>query len=144
MFQVFSGVSYICLQVFHLDIAYVCNCFQMFLGVFTIVSDSCFKCFIYLILYVATIIYTCFKCRSGVVHRMCIESGGWRGRRLGRLGRCLERRGRRLGGMGPPLCARSRARRVRRSLAPCVSTVRTLLPGDVQALASPLMVRAGG
>jgi hypothetical protein len=30
MFQVFSGVSYICLRVFHLDVAYVCNGFQMF------------------------------------------------------------------------------------------------------------------
>jgi hypothetical protein len=27
MFQVFSGVSYVCLQVFHLDVAYVCNDF---------------------------------------------------------------------------------------------------------------------
>jgi hypothetical protein len=77
--------------------------FSNILGVFTSVLDSCFKCFIYLILYVATIIYTCFKCRSGVAHGMCIKSGGWRGRRLGRRGRCLERRGRRLGGMGPLL-----------------------------------------
>ena len=37
MFQVFSGVSYVCLQVFNLDVAYVCNgfkCFQVFLQVF--------------------------------------------------------------------------------------------------------------
>jgi hypothetical protein len=33
-FQVFLGVSYVCLQVFHLDVTYVCNGFQMFLGVF--------------------------------------------------------------------------------------------------------------
>ena len=30
MFQVFSGVSYVCLQVFYLNVAYVCNDFQMF------------------------------------------------------------------------------------------------------------------
>ena len=33
MFQVFSGVSYVCLQVFHLDVVHVCNdfkCFQAF------------------------------------------------------------------------------------------------------------------
>jgi hypothetical protein len=34
MFQVFSGVSYVCLQVFHLDFAYVCNVFQAFSQVF--------------------------------------------------------------------------------------------------------------
>jgi hypothetical protein len=42
----FSGVSYVCLQVFYLDVAYVCNDFQMFSGVFASVSDACFKCFI--------------------------------------------------------------------------------------------------
>ena len=32
-FKVFSGVSYVCLQVFHLDVVHVCNdfkCFQAF------------------------------------------------------------------------------------------------------------------
>jgi hypothetical protein len=29
MFHVFSGVSYVCLQVFYLDVAYVYNGFQM-------------------------------------------------------------------------------------------------------------------
>jgi hypothetical protein len=33
-FQVFSGVSYICLQVFHLDVTNICNGFQMFSDVF--------------------------------------------------------------------------------------------------------------
>jgi hypothetical protein len=28
------GVSYVCLQVFHLNVAYVCNDFQKFSGVF--------------------------------------------------------------------------------------------------------------
>ena len=31
------------LQVFHLDVAYVCNDFQEFLGVFASVSYACFK-----------------------------------------------------------------------------------------------------
>jgi hypothetical protein len=30
MFQVFSGVSYVCLRVFHLDVVYVCNGFEIF------------------------------------------------------------------------------------------------------------------
>jgi hypothetical protein len=34
MFQVFSGVLYICLRVFYLNVAYVYNGFQIFLGVF--------------------------------------------------------------------------------------------------------------
>ena len=34
MFQVFLGVSYVCLQVFYLDVAYVCNYFSSVLHVF--------------------------------------------------------------------------------------------------------------
>jgi hypothetical protein len=37
------------LQVFHLDIAYVCNNIQVFSGVFASVSDICFMCFVYLL-----------------------------------------------------------------------------------------------
>jgi succinate dehydrogenase hydrophobic anchor subunit len=39
MFQVFSGVLYVCLQVFHLDVAYVCNDFQIFFKYFR----KCFR-----------------------------------------------------------------------------------------------------
>ena len=52
MFQVFLGVSYVCLQVFHLDVAYVCNGFQVFLQVFqTHVSSvsSVFFCMLQLL-----------------------------------------------------------------------------------------------
>ena len=77
MFQVFLGVSYVCLQVFHLDAVYVCNGFQMFSDVFASVSDACFKSFIYLLLYVATVASGCFKNKSGVAHRMRVGSG-WR------------------------------------------------------------------
>ena len=72
MFQVFSGVSYVCLQVFHVDIAYICNGFQVFSDIFTSVSDACFKCFISLLLYVA---FACFKSRSSVAHEVRVGSG---------------------------------------------------------------------
>ena len=73
-FNCFSGVSYVCLQVFHLDVAYICNGFQMFLEVFASVLDACFKCFICLLLYVATVASESFKSRSGVAHRMRVGS----------------------------------------------------------------------
>ena len=54
MFQVFSGVSYVSLRMFHLDVGLqlFSNVFQPFSLVF---SDACFKCFICLLLYVATV-----------------------------------------------------------------------------------------
>jgi hypothetical protein len=67
MFQLFLGVSYVCLQLFHLDVTYVCNDFKYFLGVFISVSYACFKCFICLLLYVTTVISGCFK---GVAHEI--------------------------------------------------------------------------
>jgi hypothetical protein len=51
------------LQVFYLHVAYICNDFQVFLGVFGNVSNACFKCFIYLLLYVANVVSECFKNR---------------------------------------------------------------------------------
>jgi hypothetical protein len=49
-----------------------CICLQwfsnVFLGVFTSVLDACFKCFICLLSYVATVASGCFKSRSGVAH----------------------------------------------------------------------------
>ena len=49
-------------QVFHLDVAYFGNGFQVVLGVFANVSDACFICFIYLYLYVATVVSECCIC----------------------------------------------------------------------------------
>jgi hypothetical protein len=89
--QVCLSGCYICftymLQVFYLDVAYVCNGFQVFLGVFATVLYACFKCFICLQTYIASVESGCFKIRSG-----CCT---WdvRGKREGR-GRCL-------GGVGP-------------------------------------------
>jgi hypothetical protein len=56
------------LQVFYLDVAYVCNDFQVFSGVFSNVSDACLKYFICLQTYVASVASRCFKSRSGVAH----------------------------------------------------------------------------
>jgi hypothetical protein len=85
MFRVFSGVSYVCLQVFHLDVAYftmICNCFS---SVFASVLNVCFKCFICLLLYVATVASRCFKGRLGVARRMRVGSGRRRGTTTGAL-----------------------------------------------------------
>jgi hypothetical protein len=48
--------------------------FKCFSGVFASVSDACFKCFIYLLLYVATVVSGCFKNRSRVAHGMRVGS----------------------------------------------------------------------
>jgi hypothetical protein len=56
------------LQVFYLDVAYVCNDFQVLLGVFASVLDACFKYFICLQTYVASIVSEYFKSTSGVAH----------------------------------------------------------------------------
>jgi hypothetical protein len=74
-FKCFLGVSYVCLQVFPLDVTYVCNDFQMFLGVLASVLDACFKCFICLLLYVTIVVSGYFKSRLGVTHGMSVESG---------------------------------------------------------------------
>ena len=42
LFQVFLGVSYVCLQVFYLDVAYICNGFQIFFKCFR----KCFRRFV--------------------------------------------------------------------------------------------------
>jgi hypothetical protein len=46
-----------------------------FLGVFASVLDACFKCFIRLLVYVATIASGCFKSRLSVADEMRVESG---------------------------------------------------------------------
>jgi hypothetical protein len=45
----------------------VATVFKCFLDVFTSVSETCFKCFIYLQSYVASILSGCSKSRSGVL-----------------------------------------------------------------------------
>jgi hypothetical protein len=65
------------LQVSYLDIAYVCNGFQVFfMCVFASVLEAYFKCFICLQTYVANVASTCFKSRSDVTHvAMRVRSG---------------------------------------------------------------------
>jgi hypothetical protein len=47
--------------------------FKYFLGVFAIVSNTCFKCFIWLLLYIAIVVSGCFKSRSGVAHGIRVD-----------------------------------------------------------------------
>jgi hypothetical protein len=49
--------------------------FKCFSDVFASVSDTCFKYFICLLLYVVTIASRCFKSRPGVAHGMCVGNG---------------------------------------------------------------------
>ena len=56
------------LRVYYMDVAYMYNGFQVFLGVFESVPDSCFKCFICLQTYVASVAYECFKVDRSVAH----------------------------------------------------------------------------
>ena len=58
------------LQVFYLDVMYVCNDFQVFLSVFASFSNACFMCFICHLLYVTSVASGCFKSRSGIAHEM--------------------------------------------------------------------------
>jgi hypothetical protein len=46
-----------------------------FLGIFINASDTCFRCFICLLLYVATIVFGCFKSKSGVAHGIRVGRG---------------------------------------------------------------------
>jgi hypothetical protein len=72
MLQVCLSGSCICvthmLQVFYVDVAYVCNNFQVLSGIFASVSDACFKCFICLQMYDASVASGCFKSILGVAH----------------------------------------------------------------------------
>jgi hypothetical protein len=74
------------LQLFYLDVVYVCNGFQVFLGVFVSISEVCFKCFICLQTHVASVTFRCFKSRSNVVHGMRVRSRRRHGRRQGGVG----------------------------------------------------------
>jgi hypothetical protein len=61
---VYLNVAYVfthMMQVFYLGVAYVYNGFKCFSCVFIVVSDACFKCFIYFQTYVAIVASGCFK-----------------------------------------------------------------------------------
>jgi hypothetical protein len=53
-------------QLFYLMLCMFYDGFKCFSGVFVNVSDACFKCFICLQMYVASVVSGCFKSRSGV------------------------------------------------------------------------------
>jgi hypothetical protein len=73
------------LQLFYLDVTYVCNDFQVFLGVFASVPYTCFKCFIYILLYVAIVASECLKSRLSVAYGMRVGSDWRRGPAAGVL-----------------------------------------------------------
>jgi hypothetical protein len=55
--------------VFYLDVAYVFSIvFKCFSDVFASVSNACFKCFICLQMYVASVAFEYFKSRLSVAH----------------------------------------------------------------------------
>jgi hypothetical protein len=63
------------LQVFYLDVSYVCNGFQTYFRCFfQVFSEACFKYFIYCRTYVVSVVSGCFKSISSVAHRMHVES----------------------------------------------------------------------
>jgi hypothetical protein len=68
------------LHVFYSDIVYCCNGFQMCVSsVFSSVSESCFKCFICLQMYVAIVASRCFKVDQRCLHvAMALVAGGQR------------------------------------------------------------------
>jgi hypothetical protein len=75
--------------MFHTYVAIVlsgyCICLQWFSRVFSCflsVSDIYFKCFIYLLLYIVSVVSGYFKSRSGVAHGMHVESMRGRERSL--------------------------------------------------------------
>jgi hypothetical protein len=64
------------LQVFHLDVAYVCNGFKCFIQLFLQVFQMhVLKCFI-VFFYVTTVASEYFKSRSDVAHRCAWEGAG--------------------------------------------------------------------
>ena len=114
MFQVFLGVPYVCLQVFLWMLHMFAMVFKYFSDVFVSGLDVCFKCFIYLLLYVATVASGYFKSRSDVTHGMRVGSGWRRTRPSGRYGPTVGALAREPDALGA------------RSLASCADTVRTL------------------
>jgi hypothetical protein len=81
------------LHVFYLDVVYGCNGFQVF---FSSISEACFKCFNCLQTYVATVVFECFKSRSGVVFLLpafyCIVSPSAGRASIQRRGRVVANR----------------------------------------------------
>ena len=85
----------------------------MFSVVFASVLDTCFKCFICLLLYVATIASDYLLKVDRVLHMGCAwEAAGGVGDVQGSMGDVRS-------GTGTLLVARSQAQRVRRSLVSC-------------------------
>jgi hypothetical protein len=61
------------LLVFYLHVAYVCNIFQVFFQVFQTHVSSVLSI---IFLYVESVVFRCFKSRSGIAHEMHVEKEG--------------------------------------------------------------------
>jgi hypothetical protein len=83
------------LQVFY---CVLLQLFFTFSGVFLNVLEVCFKCFIYLQTYIASVVSECFKSRSGVAHGMRVGRGHERSPRVVRRARALHGRAKRMRG----------------------------------------------
>jgi hypothetical protein len=78
------GISYVCLQVFYLDVAYVSMVFKCFSGVFASVSDTCVSFVFFRML---QLLHLDILKVDRVLHIGCVWEVGWRrGRRPGRRG----------------------------------------------------------
>jgi hypothetical protein len=66
--RIYFKCFHVCLQVFYLDAAYVAMVFKCFSGIFASISHSYFKCFIYLLLYIATIVHLDVLKEDRVLH----------------------------------------------------------------------------
>jgi hypothetical protein len=75
-------------------VAIVFHIFRCFLNVL----EVCFKCFIYLQTYIASVVSECFKSRSGVAHGMHVERGHEQSPRVVRRARALHGRAKRMRG----------------------------------------------
>ena len=66
-----------CNSCTHMLQAFYPQCFICFLYMYVAgVSDACLKCFIYLLLYVASVVFVCFKSRPG--YCICVYDIGGR------------------------------------------------------------------
>jgi hypothetical protein len=98
-----ASICFKCFQVFH---TYVCKCFIWILHMSAMFFRRFRKCFICLLLYVATVASGCFKSRSGIAHEMHVGSCRRHGRHPGR-------------------CGTTSGALSRRSFAPCAGSILT-------------------
>ena len=88
-----ASICFMSFQMFHTYIASVCICLQRLSSVFRRFSKGFIRLFQVFHVSCFYVLIGCFKNRSGVAHKMCMENNWRRRRRLGRR----DRRPRRCG-----------------------------------------------